>query len=28
VLTFPGNLGDSETLRAAWWWMEGREQRP
>ena len=23
VLTFPGNLGDSETLRAAWWWMEG-----
>jgi uncharacterized protein YgbK (DUF1537 family) len=28
VLNFPGNLGDSETLRAAWWWMEGREQRP
>ncbi len=28
VLTFPGNLGDSETLRAAWWWMEGRELRP
>jgi len=21
VLTFPGNLGDPETLRAAWWWM-------
>jgi uncharacterized protein YgbK (DUF1537 family) len=24
VLTFPGNLGDSETLRAAWWLMELR----
>jgi len=24
VLTFPGNLGDPETLRTAWWWMEGR----
>jgi len=23
VLTFPGNLGDPETLRAAWKWMEG-----
>lgn len=22
VLTFPGNLGDPETLRAAWQWME------
>jgi len=28
VLTFPGNLGDSETLRAAWGLMEGRELRP
>ena len=28
VLTFPGNLGDSETLRAAWWLLEGRELRP
>lgn len=28
VLTFPGNLGDPETLRAAWRWMEGREPRP
>jgi uncharacterized protein YgbK (DUF1537 family) len=28
VLTFPGNLGDSETLRAAWWLMEGRELAP
>jgi len=28
VLTFPGNLGDSETLRAAWQLMEGRELRP
>ncbi len=27
VLTFPGNLGDPETLRAAWWLMEGREPR-
>ena len=25
---FPGNLGDSETLRAAWQLMEGREPRP
>ena len=24
VLTFPGNLGDPETLRAAWWLMELR----
>jgi len=24
VLTFPGNLGDSEALRAAWWLMELR----
>jgi len=24
VLTFPGNLGDPATLRAAWWLMEGR----
>jgi uncharacterized protein YgbK (DUF1537 family) len=23
VLTFPGNLGEPETLRAAWRWMEG-----
>jgi hypothetical protein len=23
VLTFPGNLGDGETLRQAWWLMEG-----
>jgi len=28
VLTFPGNLGDPKTLRAAWRWMEGREPRP
>ena len=28
VLTFPGNLGEPETLRAAWWLMEGREPRP
>ena len=28
VLTFPGNLGDAETLRAAWRLMEGREPRP
>ena len=28
VLTFPGNLGDPDTLRAAWRWMEGRPQRP
>jgi uncharacterized protein YgbK (DUF1537 family) len=28
VLTFPGNLGDPETLRVAWGWMEGRELRP
>ena len=26
VLTFPGNLGEPETLRAAWRWMEGREE--
>ena len=26
VLTFPGNLGDSETLRTAWWLMEGRAE--
>ena len=23
VLTFPGNLGDGDTLRLAWRWMEG-----
>jgi uncharacterized protein YgbK (DUF1537 family) len=23
VLTFPGNLGDDDTLRSAWCWMEG-----
>ena len=28
VLTFPGNLGEPETLRAAWGLMEGRELRP
>ena len=28
VLTFPGNLGDPETLRAAWWLMEGTIPRP
>ena len=26
VLTFPGNLGEPETLRAAWWLMEGRAE--
>jgi uncharacterized protein YgbK (DUF1537 family) len=25
VLTFPGNLGDGDTLRLAWRWMEGLE---
>lgn len=25
VLTFPGNLGDADTLRQAWRWMEGLE---
>jgi len=28
VLTFPGNLGDADTLRLAWALMEGEPQRP
>jgi uncharacterized protein YgbK (DUF1537 family) len=27
VLTFPGNLGDDDTLRSAWRWMEGQSVR-
>ena len=28
VLTFPGNLGEADTLRQAWYWMEGQGSAP